>query len=141
MLIPRRDVERTPRFAARPTSVNDGQGALPSRERPAFGGASSIIISRSTDGGNHWQTPVTARLDTSTQVLNDKESVTGDPLVANKRLRGLGQACLRQYLQHSTEVQQQGRRQARAAVCGDVRAAVITRSSRLPRKVRDEEIS
>ena len=50
---------------------------------PAFGGASSIIISRSTDGGNHWQTPVTARLDTSTQVLNDKESVTGDPVVAN----------------------------------------------------------
>jgi hypothetical protein len=50
---------------------------------PAFGGASSIIISRSTDGGNHWQTPVTARLDTSTTVLNDKESVTGDPLVAN----------------------------------------------------------
>ena len=26
---------------------------------------------------------MTARLDTSTQVLNDKESVTGDPLVAN----------------------------------------------------------
>ena len=25
---------------------------------PAFGGASSIIISRSTDGGNHWHTPV-----------------------------------------------------------------------------------
>jgi hypothetical protein len=49
---------------------------------PAFGGASSIIISRSTDGGSHWQTPVTARLDTSTQVLNDKESVTGDPLVS-----------------------------------------------------------
>jgi len=50
---------------------------------PAFGGASSIIISRSIDGGSHWQTPVTARLDTSTQVLNDKESVTGDPSVAN----------------------------------------------------------
>jgi hypothetical protein len=50
---------------------------------PAFGGASSIIISRSTDGGSHWQTPVTARLDTSTQVLNDKESVTGDPRVAD----------------------------------------------------------
>ena len=50
---------------------------------PAFGGASSIIISRSIDGGNHWQTPVTARLDTSTLVLNDKESVTGDPIVAN----------------------------------------------------------
>jgi hypothetical protein len=50
---------------------------------PAFGGASSIIISRSIDGGDHWQTPVTARLDTSTLVLNDKESVTGDPVVAN----------------------------------------------------------
>jgi hypothetical protein len=46
---------------------------------PAFGGASSIIISRSTDGGDTWQTPVTARLDTSTTVLNDKESVTADP--------------------------------------------------------------
>ena len=45
---------------------------------PAFGGASSIIISRSTDGGNTWQTPVTARLDTSTTVLNDKETVTAD---------------------------------------------------------------
>jgi len=50
---------------------------------PGFGGASSIIVSRSTDGGNHWQTPVTARLDTSTQVLNDKESVTADPVKAN----------------------------------------------------------
>jgi len=50
---------------------------------PGFGGASSIIVSRSTDGGNHWQTPVTARLDVSNTVLNDKESVTGDPLVAN----------------------------------------------------------
>jgi hypothetical protein len=49
---------------------------------PAFGGASSIIISRSTDGGNHWQTPVTARLDASTTVLNDKESITADPLIA-----------------------------------------------------------
>ena len=50
---------------------------------PAFGGASSIIISRSTDGGNHWQTPVTARVDTSNLVLNDKESITGDPVNAN----------------------------------------------------------
>jgi hypothetical protein len=52
---------------------------------PAFCGASSIIISRSTDGGVTWQTPVTARLDTSTTVLNDKESVTADatsPLTA-----------------------------------------------------------
>jgi hypothetical protein len=47
---------------------------------PAFGGASSIIVSRSTDGGRTWQAPATARLDTSTTVLNDKESVTGDPV-------------------------------------------------------------
>ena len=47
---------------------------------PGFGGASSIIISRSTDGGHTWQTPVTARLDTSFTVLNDKESVTADPV-------------------------------------------------------------
>ncbi|WP_410671499.1 sialidase family protein [Amycolatopsis sp. cmx-4-68] len=51
---------------------------------PAFGGASAILISRSLDGGDHWETPVTARLDTSTQVLNDKESVTGDPLLADR---------------------------------------------------------
>ena len=49
---------------------------------PGFGGASAIIVSRSTDGGNHWQTPVTARLDPSVTVLNDKESITGDPLIA-----------------------------------------------------------
>ena len=60
-------------------SISDSFNA----DGPAFGGASSIIVSRSTDGGNHWQTPVTARLDTSTQVLNDKESVTGDPILAN----------------------------------------------------------
>src|SRR6476469_3545900 len=47
---------------------------------PAFGGASAILVSRSTDGGVTWQTPVTARLDTSTTVLNDKESVTADSL-------------------------------------------------------------
>jgi hypothetical protein len=46
---------------------------------PGFGGASSIIISRSLDGGANWQPPVTARLDTSVTVLNDKESVTADP--------------------------------------------------------------
>ena len=50
---------------------------------PAFGGASSIIISRSTDGGMTWQTPVTARSDASTTVLNDKESVTADPTSAS----------------------------------------------------------
>jgi hypothetical protein len=47
---------------------------------PAFGGASTVIVSRSTDGGVTWQRPVTAELDTSFTVLNDKESVTADPL-------------------------------------------------------------
>ncbi len=46
---------------------------------PAFGGASAIIISRSTNGGVTWQTPVTARFDASFTVLNDKETVTADP--------------------------------------------------------------
>jgi hypothetical protein len=50
---------------------------------PGFGGASSIIISRSTDGGGHWQTPVTARFDSSNSVLNDKESVTADPALVS----------------------------------------------------------
>ena len=50
---------------------------------PGFGGASSIIVSRSIDGGVTWQTPVTARLDTSFTVLNDKESVTADSLNPN----------------------------------------------------------
>jgi hypothetical protein len=45
---------------------------------PAFGGASAILVSRSTDGGSTWQTPVTARYDASTTVLNDKEMVAGD---------------------------------------------------------------
>jgi hypothetical protein len=57
-------------------SISDSFNA----DGPAFGGASSIIISRSTDGGITWQTPVTAQLDTSSTVLNDKESVTADPL-------------------------------------------------------------
>jgi hypothetical protein len=51
---------------------------------PGFGGTSSIIISRSTDGGLHWQAPVTAQLDPSFTVLNDKESVTADPVDPSK---------------------------------------------------------
>jgi hypothetical protein len=50
---------------------------------PAFGGASSIVISRSTDGGVHWQAPVTAEFDASTTELNDKESITADSLIAS----------------------------------------------------------
>jgi len=47
---------------------------------PAFGGASSIQVSTSTDGGNHWNAPVAVKVDQSTTVLNDKESVTADPV-------------------------------------------------------------
>jgi hypothetical protein len=50
---------------------------------PAFGGASAILVSRSLDGGETWQTPVTARFDASTTVLNDKETVTADPNAPN----------------------------------------------------------
>jgi hypothetical protein len=51
---------------------------------PAFGGASTILISRSTDGGDTWSTPATAQLDTSFTVLNDKESITADPTAASR---------------------------------------------------------
>jgi hypothetical protein len=47
---------------------------------PAFGGASSIQVSTSGDGGVTWNTPVAVRVDQSLTVLNDKESVTADPL-------------------------------------------------------------
>ena len=51
---------------------------------PAFGGTSSVQVSRSTDGGNHWNAPVVAKEDTSTTVLNDKEWITADPTDSNK---------------------------------------------------------
>ena len=50
---------------------------------PSLGATQAIIIARSTDGGVHWQVPVAAQVDTSLLVLNDKESVTADPVVAN----------------------------------------------------------
>ncbi len=50
---------------------------------PAFGGTSSVQVSRSTNGGATWQTPVIAREDTSTTVLNDKEWITTDPTNGN----------------------------------------------------------
>ena len=59
-------------------SISDSFNA----DGPGFGGASSIIVSRSTDGGHTWQTPVTLELDTSVTVLNDKESITADPVQA-----------------------------------------------------------
>ena len=61
---------------------------------PAFGGASAILVSRSTRRRRHWQTPVTARFDASTTVLNDKETVTGGSDRAEHRLRRLGSARL-----------------------------------------------
>lgn len=51
---------------------------------PGFGGASAILASTSTDGGNTWQTPVTLRADSSFTVLNDKESITADPTDASR---------------------------------------------------------
>jgi hypothetical protein len=47
---------------------------------PAFGGASSVQVSTSNDGGVTWHAPVAVRVDPSFTVLNDKESVTADPL-------------------------------------------------------------
>jgi hypothetical protein len=61
-------------------SISDSFNA----DGPAFGGASSIIISRSTNGGVNWDPPVTAEFDASNTVLNDKESVTADSLNPNK---------------------------------------------------------
>src|SRR6266700_379655 len=47
---------------------------------PAFGGASSIQVSTSSDGGVTWNPPVAVQVDQSFTVLNDKEAVTADPL-------------------------------------------------------------
>jgi hypothetical protein len=50
---------------------------------PAFGGASSVQVSTSTDGGMTWNAPVAVKVDQSFTVLNDKETVTADPLHAS----------------------------------------------------------
>jgi hypothetical protein len=47
---------------------------------PAFGGASSVQVSTSSNGGMTWNAPVAVRADQSTTVLNDKETVTADPV-------------------------------------------------------------
>lgn len=44
-----------------------------------FGGPSTILISKSTDGGYNWGDPVSVELDSGAGVLNDKESITADP--------------------------------------------------------------
>lgn len=43
---------------------------------------SAMLVTRSSDGGTTWTNPVTLIRDTS-QVLNDKESITADPTDAN----------------------------------------------------------
>lgn len=43
---------------------------------------SAMLVTRSSDGGTTWSNPVTLIRDTS-QVLNDKESITADPTNAN----------------------------------------------------------
>jgi hypothetical protein len=40
---------------------------------------SSVLVSKSPDGGSTWSTPVTLRFDNVSTVFNDKESVTADP--------------------------------------------------------------
>ena len=47
---------------------------------PAFGGASSVQVSTSDNGGTTWNAPVAVRVDQFFTVLNDKETVTADPV-------------------------------------------------------------
>jgi len=51
---------------------------------PGFGGDSRILVSKSTDGGLTWATPVTLLDSPQLTTLNDKESVTADPTDANR---------------------------------------------------------
>jgi len=44
---------------------------------------SSVLVSRSTDGGKTWSDPITLIRDADPNVLNDKESITADPLDSN----------------------------------------------------------
>ena len=60
---------------------------------PAFGGTSSILVSRRPTAATTGRRPVAAQVDTSTTVLNDKESVTADPTDPHG-LRRLGSARL-----------------------------------------------
>jgi hypothetical protein len=39
-----------------------------------------VLVSRSTDGGLHWDVPITVKFDQDPNVLDDKESITADPL-------------------------------------------------------------
>jgi hypothetical protein len=57
---------------------------------PGFGGPSTILISRSLDGGKKWGDPVSVEFDSGAGVLNDKESITADPKSSN--VYAVGQA-------------------------------------------------
>src|SRR5829696_446511 len=46
-------------------------------------GDSAMVYNRSTDGGLHWEAPITLRQDTDPRYLNDKNSITADPNDAN----------------------------------------------------------
>jgi hypothetical protein len=47
-------------------------------------GASAILVSKSTDGGDTWGPVTTLKRDVKFNVLNDKESVTADPADPNR---------------------------------------------------------
>src|SRR5215831_41126 len=77
------DAEVEPHIAVDPTNPMHLVGSV-QQDRWNDGGSNGLTNVVSTNGGNHWQAPVTARVDASNVVLNDKESVTGDPVSANK---------------------------------------------------------
>ena len=53
-------------------------------DRPDGGfGENAMLVSRSTDGGASWGPPTVLRRDTDGRVLNDKNSMTADPLDAH----------------------------------------------------------
>ncbi|MBD1372725.1 exo-alpha-sialidase [Hazenella sp. IB182357] len=45
---------------------------------------SAIVSIVSKDGGKTWKKPQIIKLDTSASILNDKESITADPLIVNQ---------------------------------------------------------
>jgi hypothetical protein len=45
--------------------------------------ASAILVSKSTDKGDHWSEPVTLNRDGPTDKFNDKETITADPTNSN----------------------------------------------------------
>ena len=79
---------------------------------PAFGGASAILVSRSLDGGETWQTPVTARLDAVDDGTERQGDGDGRPVLAERRLRRLGPARLAEPEREPRRLQRLARRSA-----------------------------